>query len=85
MQWLHASLRHAHPRAPLELHHRHVRADHLPPHVHVVLSDGREALVEIADLTITADRIKRREIVPALEWVEKNRAALAAKWKELNP
>ncbi|WP_231502127.1 DUF4160 domain-containing protein [Paracidovorax avenae] len=70
---------------PLELHHRHVRADHLPQHVHVVLSDGREALVEIADLTVTADRIKRREIVPALEWVEKNRAALAAKWKELNP
>ncbi|WP_225981419.1 DUF4160 domain-containing protein [Paracidovorax avenae] len=59
--------------------------DHLPPHVHVILSDGREALVEIADLTITADRIKRREIVPALEWVGENRAALAAKWKELNP
>ncbi|WP_234383520.1 hypothetical protein [Paracidovorax avenae] len=39
--------------------------------MHVVLSDGREALVEIADLTITADRIKRREIVPALEWVER--------------
>ncbi|WP_046059714.1 DUF4160 domain-containing protein [Paracidovorax citrulli] len=59
--------------------------DHLPPHVHVILSDGREALVAVADLAITADRIKRREIADALEWVVNNRAALTAKWKELNP
>ena len=27
-------------------------ADHLPPHFHVRVNDGREALVEIATLTV---------------------------------
>lgn len=59
--------------------------DHLPPHVHVIVSDGREALVAIADLAITADRIKRRDVAEALEWIASHRAALTTQWKELNP
>lgn len=60
-------------------------ADHLPPHFHVRLHDGREALVEIATLDVLRGSIARRDLAEALTWAEANRAALAAKWKELNP
>lgn len=56
--------------------------DHLPPHFHVRLQDGREALIEIASLS---GRVARRELVAALEWAADNQALLSAKWEELNP
>lgn len=59
--------------------------DHLPPHFHVRMQDGREALVEIANLTVLSGRIARRELAAALEWATENRALLSAKWEELNP
>lgn len=34
--------------------------DHLPPHFHVRLLDGRETLVEIASLAVLTARIPRR-------------------------
>ena len=55
------------------------------PHFHVRMSDGREALVEIATLAIISSTIKARELAPALAWAAANTAALSAKWKELNP
>lgn len=60
-------------------------ADHLPSHFHVRSSDGREALVEIATLTLLSSRLARRELTEALAWAEANMALLSAKWKELNP
>jgi len=60
-------------------------ADHLPPYFHVRAFDGREALVEIATLTILAGRLLRREISEALAWAGANLLLLQAKWKELNP
>ena len=60
-------------------------ADHLPPHFHVRLNDGREALVEIATLQPLTTRIAQRELADALAWAAANQSLLAAKWKELNP
>ncbi|MNJ67247.1 hypothetical protein D3C77_634020 [compost metagenome] len=59
--------------------------DHLPPHFHVRLQDGREALIEIASLSVLSGRIARRDLVAALEWAVENQALLSAKWEELNP
>lgn len=59
--------------------------DHLPPHFHVRMNDGREVLVEIATLDVLRGSVSKRELAEALAWAEANRAALAAKWKELNP
>lgn len=59
--------------------------DHLPPHFHVRMSDGREALVAIATLEVLRSIIAKRELSESLAWAKDNQAALAAKWKELNP
>lgn len=59
--------------------------DHLPPHFHVRMNDGREALVEIANLAILRGKISQRELIDALQWASSNIAVLNAKWKELNP
>jgi hypothetical protein len=59
-------------------------ADHLPPHFHVRMQDGREALVEIKTLKLMSDRVSRRELSDALAWAAENTALLTTKWKELN-
>lgn len=60
-------------------------ADHAPPHFHVKKRDGREALVELSDLSILSGSLAAREIATALAWARVNGALLASKWKELNP
>ncbi|MCH8544925.1 MAG: DUF4160 domain-containing protein [Alcanivorax sp.] len=60
-------------------------ADHLPPHFHVVLRDGREALVEISTLAAIRGGISRRLLSDALAWAAENRSELERKWQELNP
>lgn len=57
--------------------------DHPPPHFHVLLNDGREAWVTIAELKIVHGKVAVREIAEALTWAEKNRATLAATFEEL--
>lgn len=59
-------------------------ADHLPPHFHVRMLDGREALISIADLSILSGRIARRELSEVLEWAAQQQTMLAQKWEELN-
>lgn len=59
--------------------------DHLPPHFHVRMNDGREALVVIETLTVLAGTIKPRELAEAVAWAHGNRPALIQKWQELNP
>ncbi|WP_308445344.1 DUF4160 domain-containing protein [Pseudomonas sp. PAGU 2196] len=63
--------------------------DHLPPHFHLRLSDGREALIAIKELTpltgIGGSRVALREMIEALEWASQNKARLLAMWEELNP
>ncbi|MDR2213853.1 MAG: DUF4160 domain-containing protein [Pseudomonadales bacterium] len=59
--------------------------DHLPPHFHVRMNDGREALIVIADLQILRGNIARRELAEVVMWAQTNRSILTKKWKELNP
>lgn len=59
--------------------------DHLPPHFHVRMNDGREALVVIETFAIISSSLKPRELAPALEWAAANKQTLTAKWQELNP
>lgn len=59
--------------------------DHLPPHFHVRMNDGREALVMIDSLQVMRGSIPKRELAAALAWAATNRSVLAAMWKELNP
>ena len=59
--------------------------DHNPPHFHVRMSDGREALVAIADLDILSNDVSRRELRDALNWAAHNKDLLFAKFKEYNP
>lgn len=60
-------------------------ADHQPPHFHVRMKDGREALIVIETLSVLSGSIKPRELFEALVWAEANRQTLTAKWQELNP
>jgi len=57
--------------------------DHPPPHFHVVMNDGREAWVTIAELKIVYGKVAVREIADVLSWAAVNRSMLAAKFKEL--
>lgn len=57
--------------------------DHPPPHFHVLLNDGREAWVTIAELKIVHGKVATREIADVLAWAKANRTMLAAKFEEL--
>ena len=58
--------------------------DHLLPHVHVKLRDGRECTVDIDSLEIPG-RITVREIREELDWIESHRALLLSEWQRYNP
>jgi hypothetical protein len=58
--------------------------DHRPAHVHVLFSDGREALVYLSDLKVdTRGRILAKELAAALEWIGQRAAKLAIDFEEL--
>ena len=59
--------------------------DHRPPHVHVVMADRRDALVDLATLSITSRSLKPADITDALVWIGTNRAHCVHVFKEFNP
>lgn len=59
--------------------------DHNPPHFHIRMNDGREALVEIETMEMHSRGIAQREIKEALTWATENRDMLIAKIREYNP
>ena len=59
--------------------------DHRPPHVHVVLSDRRDALVDLATLNVTSCTLKASDIADALVWIEANRDYATQIFMECNP
>lgn len=59
--------------------------DHNPPHFHIRMNDGRDALVEIETMEILSHGISQREIKEALNWAADNRDMLIAKFREYNP
>lgn len=57
--------------------------DHPPPHVHVVLRDGRNAIVEIESLLVVG-KLAGREIRDALIWIAARKAFLLTEWQRYN-
>ncbi|MBA3059051.1 MAG: DUF4160 domain-containing protein [Gammaproteobacteria bacterium] len=49
--------------------------DHPPPHVHVVLRDGRDCIFEIESLLVIG-KLAGREIRDALNWIEDEKTFL---------
>jgi hypothetical protein len=58
--------------------------DHPPPHVHVVLGNGRDCIVEIESLLVIG-RLSRREIREALNWIQIEKIFLMNEWQRYNP
>jgi Domain of unknown function (DUF4160) len=58
--------------------------DHPPPHVHVVLRDRRDCIVEIESLLIIG-KLAGREIRDALNWIEAEKTFLLNEWQRYNP
>lgn len=59
--------------------------DHLPPHVHVVMADRRDALVDLATLAVTSRTLRASDLAVALAWIDANRAFCLQVFKECNP
>lgn len=57
--------------------------DHAPPHFHVLMRDGKEALIEISGLEILKANVPRRELSEVLQWAASNRNMLLNKFEEL--
>lgn len=68
------------PALKIEMRYR----DHLPPHVHVLSRERREALIEIETLAVVGN-IPLRELGEALAWVADNRAELLETWRRYHP
>ena len=58
--------------------------DHPPPHVHVVLRDGRDAIVEIDSLAVIG-KLAVREIRDAMDWISVRKAFLLGERQRYNP
>jgi hypothetical protein len=58
--------------------------DHLLPHVHIKLRDGRECRVEIDSLKIQG-RVATHEIRDELAWITAHRRFLLDEWRRYNP
>lgn len=58
--------------------------DHPPPHVHVVLADRRDALVDIASLAVISRTLKPADIALALGWIAANRSLCERAFREYN-
>jgi hypothetical protein len=68
------------PNCKIELRSR----DHRPAHVHVLFSDGREALVYLDDLRIVSRQIIRTgELADALAWIAGRTDELTQRFEEL--
>jgi len=58
--------------------------DHLLPHVHIKLRDGRECTVNIDSLEIQG-RVAARKIKEEQNWIENHRVFLLDEWQRYNP
>ena len=56
----------------------------MPPHFHVVMSDGRDCLVEIDSLEVF-DEVKAFDITEAIKWACNNKEQLIQEWRKWRP
>jgi hypothetical protein len=85
VQWLHY---YEHMPTVCKLPNKTIRVntpDHLPPHVHVVMADRRDAVVDLDTLAVTSRTLRASDIADALVWIEANRAHCIKFFKECNP
>jgi hypothetical protein len=54
------------------------------PHFHVLMSDGRNCLVEIDSLEPVGE-VRGFEITEAIEWVCNNKEELIEEWRKWHP
>lgn len=54
--------------------------DHPPPHVHVLLRDGRDCTVDLSSFEIRG-RVAEREIRESLVWIRTEQAFLLNQWQ----
>lgn len=68
------------PNCKIEMRTR----DHRPAHVHVLLNDGREVLVNLGDMSTAARRpVRTAEIAEALAWIASRAPELTRFFEEL--
>jgi deoxyhypusine synthase len=58
--------------------------DHSPPHFHIVMKDGREALIELGTLSVMEGGVSSAVLKAARSWAKHNGPLLAATWLELH-
>ena len=59
-------------------------ADHPPPHLHVLATDGAEAIGELGGLRVLSGFVRAAVLLEFRSWALENGTTLANKWKELN-
>jgi len=70
------------------LHNMTIRVntpDHQPPHVHVVMTDRRDALVYLDTLKMVSNTLRESDMTEALAWIASNRDVAMQVFKECNP
>jgi len=57
--------------------------DHPPPHVHILLRDGRDCTVDLETMRISG-KVLGREVRDALVWIAKENPFLLNEWLRYN-
>ena len=58
--------------------------DRRPPHVHVVMADRRDALVDLETLDVVSRTLRPGDIADALAWTEASRDSALRIFEECN-
>ncbi len=58
--------------------------DHNPPHFHVIVSGGEEALIAIADLSLLGGNVPAKVLKSAVKWAAAHRPELIEAWNRFN-
>ena len=59
--------------------------DHNPPHFHVIVSDGSEALIAISDLRLLDGAVPAKVLKAARAWAAAHKQELHSVWERCNP
>ena len=57
--------------------------DHQPPHFHIVMKDGREALVALDGLEVIEGAVAGAALKAARRWASANASLLLQSWKQM--
>lgn len=57
--------------------------DHRPPHFHIVMKDGREALVALDGFEVIEGSVSSAALKAASKWAMANASLLAETWAQM--